>query len=203
MNGASHYRNQVAIEEGELHVDVMRFFAIIAVCLFAVLSAVGGQRNDASTQTAKTPAGTYEMSAPALGSVGNVDDEVGEQSAPPTSQGIRFKDHVAFQQAVVSGAVTLWKFNDQHQYQYEVESGQLLPSVMPDELFFSLGKDDAIKFLDRENARRGFNAIDGDWYITLPKGTLSQVGKELRKAKGWVILNGSASIAKPAERQVN
>ena len=202
MNGASHYRNQVAIEEGELHVDVMRFFAIIAVCLFAVLSAVGGHSNDASIKTAKTP-GTNQMSAPAVGSVGNVDDEVGELSAPPTSQGIRFKDHVAFQQAVVSGAVTLWKFNDQHQYQYEVESGQLLPSVMPDELFFSLDKDDAIKFLDRENARRGFNAIEGDWYITLPKGTLSQVGKELRKAKGWVILDGSASIAKPAERQLN
>ena len=202
MNGASHYRTQVAIEEGELHVDVMRFFAIIAVCLFAVLSAVGGQSNDASTKTAKTP-GAYEMSAPAVGAVGNNDDEVGELSAPPTSQGIRFKDHVAFQQAVVSGAVTLWKFNDQHQYQYEVESGQLLPSVLPDELFFSLDKDDAIKFLDRENARRGFKKIDGDWYITLPKGTLSQVGKELRKAKGWVILDGSASIAKPAERQLN
>ena len=198
MNGASHYRTQVAIEEGELHVDVMRFFAIIAVCLFAVLSAVGGQSNDVLRETAKTP-GTFEMSAPAVGSVGNVDDEVEVVSAPPTSHGIRFKDHVAFQQAVVNGAVTLWKFNDQHQYQYEVESGQLLPSVMPDELFFSLDKDDAIKFLDRENARRGFNAIEGDWYITLPKGTLSQVGKELRKAEGWVILDGSASIAKPAE----
>ena len=202
MNGASHYRTQVAIEEGELHVDVMRFFAIIAVCLFAVISAVGGQSNDASTQTAKTP-GSYEMSAPAAASLGNVDDEVEELSAPPTSQGIRFKDHVAFQQAVVNGAVTLWKFNDQHQYQYEVESGQLLPSVMPKELFFNLDKDDAIKFLDRENARRGLNAIEGDWYITLPKGTLSQVGKELRKAKGWVILDGSAAIAKPAERQLN
>lgn len=202
MNGASHYRTQVAIEEGELPVDVMRFFAIIAVCLFAVLSAVGDQGNDALTETAKT-SGTYEMSAPTVSAAGNVDDEVEKLSTPSTSQGIRFKDHVAFQQAVVSGTVTLWKFNDQHQYQYEVESGQLLPSVMPDELFFSLDKDDAIKFLDRENARRGFNAIEGDWYITLPKGTLSQVGKELRKAKGWVILDGSASIAKPAERQLN
>ena len=202
MNGASHYRTQVAIEEGELHVDVMRFFAIIAVCLFAALSAVGGQSTDALTETTKTP-GTFEMSAPAVGSVGNADNEVEAVSATPTSQGIRFKDHVAFQQAVVNGAVTLWKFNDQHQYQYEVESGQLLPSVMPDELFFSLDKDDAIKFLDRENARRGFKKIEGDWYITLPKGTLSQVGKELRKAKGWVILDGSASIAKPAERQLN
>ena len=202
MNGASHYRTQVAIEEGELHVDVMRFFAIIAVCLFAVLSAVGGKSTDALIETTKTP-GTFEMSAPAVGSVGNVDDEVEVVSAPPTSQGIRFKDHVAFQQAVVNGAVTLWKFNDQHQYQYEVESGQLLPSFLPDELFFSLDKDDAIKFLDRENARRGFNEIDGDWYITLPKDTLSQVGKELRKAKGWVILDESASIAKPAERQLN
>ena len=202
MNGASHYRTQVAIEEGELHVDVMRFFAIIAVCLFAALSAVGGQSTDALTETTKTP-GTFEMSAPAVGSVGNADNEVEAVSATPTSQGIRFKDHVAFQQAVVNGAVTLWKFNDQHQYQYEVESGQLLPSVMPEELFFNLDKDDAIKFLDRENARRGLNAIEGDWYITLPKGTLSQVGKELRKAKGWVILDGSASIAKPAERQLN
>ena len=202
MTAASHYRTRVAIEEGELHVDVMRFFAIIAVCLFAALSAVGGQSTDALTETTKTP-GTFEMSAPAVGSVGNADNEVEAVSATPTSQGIRFKDHVAFQQAVVNGAVTLWKFNDQHQYQYEVESGQLLPSVMPDELFFSLDKDDAIKFLDRENARRGFNAIEGDWYITLPKGTLSQVGKELRKAKGWVILDGSASIAKPAERQLN
>ena len=198
MNGASHYRTQAAIEEGELHVDVMRFFAIIAVCLFAALSAVGGQSTDALTETTKTP-GAFEMSAPAVGSAGNADNEVEAMSATATSQGIRFKDHVAFQQAVVNGAVTLWKFNDQHQYQYEVESGQLLPSVMPDELFFSLDKDDAIKFLDRENARRGFNAIEGDWYITLPKGTLSQVGKELRKAKGWVILDGSASIAKPAE----
>ena len=202
MNGASHYRTQVAIEEGELHVDVMRFFAIIAVCLFAVLSAVGGQSTNAQTETTKAP-NTFEMSAPAVGSAGNADNEVEAMSATPTSQGIRFKDHVAFQQAVVTGAVTLWKFNDQHQYQYEVESGQLLPSVMPDELFFSLDKDDAIKFLDRENARRGLNAIEGDWYITLPKGTLSQVGKELRKAKGWVILDGSAAIAKPAERQLN
>ena len=202
MNGASHYRTQVAIEEGELHVDVMRFFAIIAVCLCAVLSAVGGQSTDAQTETTKTP-NTFEMSAPAVGSVGNFDDEVEVVSEPPTSQGIRFKDHLAFQQAVVNGAVTLWKFNDQHQYQYEVESGQLLPSVMPDELFFSLDEDDAIKFLDRENAIRGFKTIDGDWYITLPKGTLSQVGKELRKAKGWVILDGSASIANPAERQLN
>ena len=202
MNGVSYYRTQVAIEEGELHVDVMRFFAIIAVCLFAVLSAVGGQSTDALTETTKTQ-GTFEMSAPAVGSVGNVDNEVEVVPAPPTSQGIRFKDHLAFQQAVVNGAVTLWKFNDQHQYQYEVESGQLLPSVMPDELFFNLDKDDAVKFLDRENARRGFKKIDGDWYITLPKGTLSQVGKELRKAKGWVILDGSASIAKPAERQLN
>ena len=201
MSGASHYRTQVAIEEGELHVDVMRFFAIIAVCLFAVISAVGGQSNDASTQTAETP-GSYEMSAPAVGSVGNVDDEVEELSAPPTSQGIRFKDHVAFQQAVVNGAVTLWKFNDQHQYQYKVESGQLLPSVIPDELFFSLEEDDAIKFLDRENARRGFNAIDGDWYITLPKGTLSQVRKELRNANGWVILDGSASVLSPKGRRL-
>ena len=117
--------------------------------------------------------------------------------------GIRFEDHFAFQQAVVSGSVTLWKFNDQHQYQYEVESGQLLPSVTPDELFFTLDEADAIKFLDRENARRGSNAIDGDWYITLPKSTLNQVGQEFRKAKGWVILDGSASIAKPAERQLN
>ena len=202
MTAASHYRTRVAIEEGELHVDVMRFFAIIAVCLFAALSAVGGQSTDALTETTKTP-GTFEMSAPAVGSVGNADNEVEAVSATPTSQGIRFKDHVAFQQAVVNGAVTLWKFNDQHQYQYEVESGQLLPSVMPDELFFSLDRDDAIKFLDRENARRGLNAIEGDWYITLPKGTLSQVGKELRKAKGWVILDGSAAIAKPAERQLN
>ena len=46
---------QAAIEEGELHVDVMRFFAIIAVCLFAVLSEVGGQSNHAVTETAKTP----------------------------------------------------------------------------------------------------------------------------------------------------
>ena len=145
MNGASHYRTQVAIEEGELHVDVMRFFAIIAVCLFAVLSAVGGQSTDAQTETTKTP-NTFEMSAPAVGSVGNFDDEVEVVSAPPTSQGIRFKDHLAFQQAVVNGAVTLWKFNDQHQYQYEVESGQLRPSVMSDELFFSLDKDDAINF---------------------------------------------------------
>ena len=167
-----------------------------------MLSAVGGQSTDALTETTKTP-GTFEMSAPVVGSVGNFDDEVEVVSAPPTSQGIRFKDHVAFQQAVVNGAVTLWKFNDQHQYQYEVESGQLLPSVMPDELFFNLDKDDAVKFLDRENARRGFKKIEGDWYITLPKGTLSQVGKELRKAKGWVILDGSASIAKPAERQLN
>ena len=202
MTAASHYRTRVAIEEGELHVDVMRFFAIIAVCLFAVLSAVGGQSTDALTETTKTP-GAFEMSAPAVGSAGNADNEVEAMSATPTSQGIRFKDHVAFQQAVVNGAVTLWKFNDQHQYQYEVESGQLLPSVMPEELFFNLDKDDAIKFLDRENARRGLNAIEGDWYITLPKGTLSQVGKELRKAKGWVILDGSAAIAKPAERQLN
>jgi hypothetical protein len=202
MNGASHYRTQVAIEEGELHVDVMRFFAIIAVCLFAVLSAVGGKSTDALTETTKTQ-GTFEMSAPAVGTVGDVDDEGEVVSAPPTSKGIRFKDHVAFQQAVVNGAVTLWKFNDQHQYQYEVDSGQLLPSVVPDELFFNLDKDDAIKFLDRENARRGFNTIEGDWYITLPKGTLSQVGKELRKAKGWVILDGSASIVNPAERQLN
>ena len=202
MTAASHYRTRVAIEEGELHVDVMRFFAIIAVCLFAALSAVGGQSTDALTETTKTP-GTFEMSAPAVGSVGNVDNEVEAVSATPKSQGIRFEDHVAFQQAVVNGAVTLWKFNDQHQYQYEVESGQLLPSVMPEELFFSLDRDDAIKFLDRENARRGLNAIEGDWYITLPKGTLSQVGKELRKAKGWVILDGSAAIAKPAERQLN
>ena len=202
MTAASHYRTRVAIEEGELHVDVMRFFAIIAVCLFAALSAVGGQSTDALTETTKTP-GTFEMSAPAVGSVGNADNEVEAVSATPTSQGMRFKDHVAFQQAVVNGAVTLWKFNDQHQYQYEVESGQLLPSVMPEELFFSLDRDDAIKFLDRENARRGLNAIEGDWYITLPKGTLSQVGKELRKAKGWVILDGSAAIAKPAERQLN
>jgi hypothetical protein len=199
---ASHYRAQASFEEGELHVDVMRFFAIIAVCLFAVLSAVGGQSNDALTETAKTP-GTYEMPTPAVGSVGNVDEEVEELSAPSTSQGIRFKDNVAFQQAVINGAVTLWKFNDQHQYQYEVEAGELLPSVMPDELFFSLDKDDAIKFLERENARRGFNAIDGDWYITLPKGTLSQLGKELRKVKGWVILDESASIAKPAELRLN
>ena len=202
MNGASHYRSQVAIEEAELHVDVMRFFAIIAVCLFAVLSAVGGQSTNAQTETTKAP-NTFEMSAPAVGSVGNFDDEVEVVSEPPTSQGIRFKDHLAFQQAVVNGAVTLWKFNDQHQYQYEVKSGQLLPSVMPDELFFSLHKDDAVKFLDRENSRRGLVAIEGDWYITLPKGTLSQVGKELRKAKGWVILDGSAAIAKPAERQLN
>ena len=201
MSGASHYRTQVAIEEGELHVDVMRFFAIIAVCLFAVLSAVGGQSTDAQTETTKTP-NTFEMSAPAVGSVGNVDDEAEELSAPPTSQGIRFKDHVAFQQAVVNGAVTLWKFNDQHQYQYKVESGQLLPSVIPDELFFSLDEDDAIKFLDRENARRGFNAIDGDWYITLPKGTLSQVRKELRNANGWVILDGSASVLSPKGRRL-
>ena len=202
MTAASHYRTRVAIEEGELHVDVMRFFAIIAVCLFAVLSAVGSQSTDALTETTKTP-GAFEMSAPAVGSAGNADNEVEAMSATPTFQGIRFKDHVAFQQAVVNGAVTLWKFNDQHQYQYEVESGQLLPSVMPEELFFNLDKDDAIKFLDRENARRGLNAIEGDWYITLPKGTLSQVGKELRKAKGWVILDGSAAIAKPAERQLN
>ena len=202
MNGASHYRTQAAIEEGELHVDVMRFFAIIAVCLFAVLSAVGGQSTDAQTETTKTP-NTFEMSAPAVGSVGNFDDEVEVVSAPPTSQGIRFKDHLAFQQAVVNGAVTLWKFNDQHQYQYEVESGQLLPSVTPDELFFTLDEADAINFLDRENARRGSNAIDGNWYITLPKSTLNQVGQEFRKARGWVILDGSASIARPEERQLN
>lgn len=202
MIGASHYRTQASIEDGELHVDVMRFFAIIAVCLFAVLSAVVGQSNDAPPETAKTP-GTYEMLAPAESSRGNVDDEVGELSAPAASQGMRFKDHVAFQQAVISGAVTLWKFDTQHRYQYEVESGQFLPRVMPDDLFFSLDEDDAMDFLDRENARKGFNALDGDWYITLPKGTLSQVSKELRKAKGWVILDASASIAKPAERQKN
>ena len=75
MNGVSYYRTQLAIEEGELHVDVMRFFAIIAVCLFAVLSAVGGQSTDALTETTKTQ-GTFEMSAPAVGSVGNVDNEV-------------------------------------------------------------------------------------------------------------------------------
>ena len=202
MIGASRYRTQASIEDGELHVDVMRFFAIIAVCLFAVLSAVVGQSNDAPTKTAKTP-GTYELLAPAVSSRGNIDDEVGELSAPPTSQGMRFKDHVAFQQAVINGSVTLWKIDDQHRYQYEVESGQLLPRVMPDDLFFVIEKDDAMKFLDRENARRGFNALDGDWYITLPKGTLSQVSKELRKAKGWVILDESASIAKSAEQQKN
>ena len=201
MNGASHYRTQAAIEEGELHVDVMRFFAIIAVCLFAVLSAVGGQSNDSLSETAKTP-GTYEMSAPDESSAGDVDDEGEKLSAPPTSQGIRFKDNVAFQQAVVNGAVTLWKFNDQYQYQYEVESGRLLPSVTPDELFFAIDEADATDFLERANSRRGPNGIDGDWYITLPKGTLSQVGKELRNAKDWVILDGSASILGPKERRL-
>ena len=117
-------------------------------------------------------------------------------SEPPTSQGIRFKDHVAFEQAVVTGAVTLWKFNDQHRYQYEVESGQLLPSVMPDELFFNIDEADVFKFLEQENSRRRLNGIDGNWYITLPKATLSRIGKELQDAKGWVILDESASIAR-------
>ena len=92
--------------------------------------------------------------------------------------------------------MTLWKINTQYQYKYEVESGQLLPSTIPDELFFTIDEADAIKFLDRENARRGSNAIDGDWYITLPKATLNKVGQEFRKASGWVILDGSASIAR-------
>jgi hypothetical protein len=194
MNGASHYRTQAAIDEGELHVDVMRFFAVITVCLFAVLSAVGGQSNHAQTQTAKS-SNTHET-APSASWVGNVGDEVEELPAFPTSQGMRFKDHFAFQHAVVSGAVTLWKFNAQHQYKYEVEAGQLLPSVMPDELFFTIDEADVIKFLEQVNSRRGSNGIDGNWYITLPKSTLSQVGQELQEAEGWVILDESASIAR-------
>ena len=195
MIGASHYRAQAAIEEGELHVDVMRFFAVIAVCLFAVLSAVGGQGDQAAPQTAKS-SDTAEMSAPFASLIGTAGDEVEELSALPPSPGMRFEDHFAFPQAAVSGAVTLWKINTQYQYQYEVESGQLLPSTIPDELFFTIDEADAIKFLDRENARRGSNAIDGDWYITLPKATLNKVGQEFRKASGWVILDGSASIAR-------
>ena len=71
----------------------MRFFAVIAVCLFAVLSEVGGQSNHALTQTAKTPS-TDEMSAPFVTLVGNVGDEVGCLHRP--SRGIRFEDHLLF-----------------------------------------------------------------------------------------------------------
>jgi hypothetical protein len=196
MIGPRRYRAQSVVEEGELHVDVMRFFAVIALCLFAVLSAVGGQRDQAVSQTAKS-SDTAERSAPLTSLIRTTGDEVEELSASPPSQGMRFENHFAFQQAVVSGAVTLWQINAQYQYRYEVESGQLLPSVMSDELFFTIGEADAIKFLDREDARRRSNAAVGDWYITLPKATLNQVGQEFRKASGWVVLDGSASIARP------
>jgi hypothetical protein len=223
MSEGSRYRTQALGGEDELSVDVMRFFAVIAVCLFSVLSVVGSSRGTTEMQSVKTGNFSEITTEKELtgGSASNKTDQLKRlllerrtartsasafnasagkpiDTDPPlneeSSQGLRFLDEVAFEEAVLSGAVTLWKIEDKYQYQFQVQSKKLQLRSPTSDLLFTIDAADVRSFLAKLNGVRESDIASGNWYITLPRTTLNQIGRAARKTKGWMILDERASL---------
>jgi len=223
MSEGSRYRAQALGGEDELSVDVMRFFAVISVCLFSVLSVVGSSRGTTEMQSVKTgnvseittekeltggsasneadhlrrlllERTTARTSASALNASAGKPIDADQPLNEESSQGLRFLDEVAFEEAVLSGAVTLWKIEDKYQYQFQVQSKKLQLRPPTSDLLFTIDAADVRSFLAKLNGVRESDIASGNWYITLPRTTLNQIGRAARKTKGWMILDERASL---------
>ncbi|MEK9877240.1 MAG: hypothetical protein VW684_11325 [Betaproteobacteria bacterium] len=178
MSEGSRYRTQALGGEDELSVDVMRFFAVIAVCLFSVLSVVGSSRGTTEMQSVKTgnfseittekeltggsasiktdtdqlkrlllERRTARTSASAFNASAGKPIDTDPPLNGESSQGLRFLDEVAFEEAVLSGAVTLWKIEDKYQYQFQVQSKKLQLRPPTSDLLFTIDAADVRSFL--------------------------------------------------------
>jgi len=223
MSEGSRYRTQALGGEDELSVDVMRFFAVISVCLFSVLSVVGSSRGTTEMESVKTgnfseittekeltggsasneadqikslllERRTARTSATALNASAGKPIDADQPLNGESSQGLRFLDEVAFEEAVLSGAVTLWKIEDKYQYQFQVQSKKLQLRPPTSDLLFTIDAADVRSFLAKLNGVRESDIASGNWYITLPRTTLNQIGRATRKTKGWMILDERASL---------
>jgi hypothetical protein len=219
MNRLRFRSSQLLSDEADLSVDVMRFFAIVAICLFALAPVIEGQG-----QVHIQPGPEHrqplviEQEAHMVSLVSNVqsvsprtaafesenqDGTLGQNPPAPVDgarqndvlsedKGIRFVNQGAFDSAIASKHISLWVVTKNARFVYDVDMHEFRPG---DEfrLLYPIGEAEIGEALKRL-VPQGPDHSPKRWYITLPLDTVKQASAQLRTADSWILLSAQAGI---------
>lgn len=206
-------------DEADLSVDVMRFFAIVAICLFALAPMIdGGGKGQAQHGLELRQPQVVEKKAYTDSLVSDVENVVPRSVAfklnnydraqqrirpAPTDnasqkdeqleeKGIRFISQRAFDSAIASKRISLWVKTNDARFVFDVDRNKFR---LGDEvaLLYPIGDaeiNEQLKSLAAVASRQPAK----EWYITLPTDTVRQAAAALQAADKWVLLSAQASI---------
>jgi hypothetical protein len=219
MNRLRFRNSQLLSDEADLSVDVMRFFAIVAICLFALAPVIDGQGQVHVQQglVHRQPL-AIEQGAHMVSPVSNVQsaspqtaafesenqdgtlgqnppapvDDARQNDVPSESKGIRFVSQGAFDSAIGSKSISLWVETNNARFVYDVDMHKFRPG---DEftLLYPIREAEIGEALKRL-APQGPDQTAKRWYITLPFDTVKQASAQLRTADSWILLSAQAGI---------
>jgi hypothetical protein len=197
------------VDDAELHVDVMRFFAIVALCLFAILP-----HTEAPTPIRETQPLQRVAPQPSMPSAPQKTVKVPESLPPnlslpldekPKKQvvqtpgsttdngGVRFMDANTFTAAVKNGAIRLVYHREDASFVFDSVSSS-----------FTLADDARLQLFDLADAEvpesfrqvapevHGIKGTHAQWFITLPERTLAHLLDAASDTGSTITLNDRA-----------
>ena len=203
------FRNfQLVSDEADLSVDVMRFFAIVAICLFALAPVIDGQgqMHGQPSLVHFQPQGIeqkgYMVSrvsdsqsvSPRSAPTESEDQHgtLGQNEVPIENKGIRFVSQAAFDGAIASKHISLWVLTNSNRFVYDVDFQKFRQG---DEftLLYPIGEAEVGEALKNLAPQGPYNSPTR-WFITLPLDTVQQASAQLHAADSWILLNSQATI---------
>lgn len=197
------------MDDSDLHVDVMRFFAIVALCLFAILPhtesptprhetlPLQSVAPQASIQSALSKS-TRVPESPLAHLSPTADDRPMRQLVQAPSMtadagGVRFMDANTFTAAVKNGSIRLVVHHQDANFVFDAAgTGFTRVEDMPMQLFGLAASEVPELFQQVVPKQDGVQQEAAQWFITLPKRTLAHLLDVAANSRATTILNERA-----------
>lgn len=197
------------VDDSDLHVDVMRFFAIVALCLFAILPHTESSAPKQETQYAKKvsapspiqhtlPKFTEIPQLPITYSLPPVSDKPRQEvtqgsSSTAESGGVRFMDANTFTTAVKNGSIRLVYHREVESFVFDAASSNFIAAGdEPLQLFALAASEVPALFQQLAPSDDRIQRVKAKWFITLPEHTLAHLFEAASDRGTTIILDDSA-----------
>lgn len=196
-------------DDAELSVDVMRFFAIVAMILFAVMARIDPTVpppsdlviptivvKEAPVVLPQSPGQSVMWQKRSVEPL-NREKSMGDQRAAVAGE-VRFRDHAAFSSAVDNGFIDLIFISDELRYHWVPSRFEFRPLHNLSARAFGVPGNEIPNTFVRVAKRirdalgnRSTSALK--WYVTMPANTQSRLMDNPHALEQGAILDGTAS----------
>ena len=196
-------------DDSDLHVDVMRFFAIVALCLFAILPHTESSTPKQETQYAKkvSAPSTIQHTLPkfteippppityVLPPVSEKPRQEATQVSSSTNEkgGVRFMDAHTFTTAVKNGSIRLVYHRKAESFIFDAASKNFITAGdVPLQLFALAASEVPALFQQLAPSDDRIQRATAKWFITLPERTLAHLLEAASDRGATIILDDKA-----------